>query len=131
MTKALSLLLLVSALVAVGCGGNEGANSTQTAVSTTATAPTTLSKCHGAAANWGSSVSGISCEAAGQFIAHHALLDFPQPPHTNSYATIKRSKPGEFTSAGFACRFNPLPRGDGWHVACARPGQAVAFDITP
>ena len=77
--------------------------------------PNVCSWSHGG--GWRGQVSGISCRAAGQFIFHHALHDFQPSSKLSSLTAIRHSAPGKYTSAGFECRYHPLPSGAGWQLS--------------
>jgi len=80
------------------------------------------------AAGWSSKVHRISCAHAGQFIKRHALGDLQMAYRSRHKLTaIKSSAPGDFSSAGFACRYAPPSRGHAWHVTCQRAEQTVDF----
>lgn len=119
------------AVLAYGCGSGGGSSSTTTEASLQS-CPRPSQSDSLSAGGWSGKVSGISCDDAGRFIGHHALNDF-QKAYKGQYnlTAIKSSAPGDYSTAGFACHYVPLPGGHGWHVTCQRAQQNVDFLVTP
>jgi hypothetical protein len=134
------LLAAVSAIVA-GWGDDDqpapARSRAQAASSADAVLTTDLSRCPdsraaNAASGWGGSVDGISCGVAGELIIDHFDRDFAASGLSGSDSeSIRRSDPGTFRSAGFACASFPLPDGFGWHILCGAPDQEISFYFTP
>lgn len=136
LASAFVLALIVGA---VGCGGDsdETATSTDATVAELQMCPSIGPEKEGnaqIAAGYNGTVNAISCREAGRYIVDHFIGAFDdtearQMGHT--YDQIAESRPGNFTSAGFACRHEPLEDGGGWALECQRDDQVVAFTFTP
>ena len=87
------------------------------------------------AAGWGGSVSGISCEDAGQAISRDFAGAFIEvvSGDTGSYATedLEAMEPGLFRAGGFDCIYGRHDPARGWPVTCRSGDQIVAFTLSP
>jgi hypothetical protein len=69
---------------------------------------------------WSAEVSGISCEAVGDFIQDEIF------PRAGQIATEDRVQAG-----GFVCGVSELTEEPGWRVVCEQADRRFAFNWTP
>jgi hypothetical protein len=128
----------------IGCGVSDQAADDDSQTNATATeeaavpSANDLARCRSKggkpfrASGWSGSVAGLSCRQGGRLIQTRFIQAFGRSGLQNSDPRlIRNSDPGAFRSAGFACSSYPLGDGSGWHLICARAGEALSFYLTP